>query len=100
MESSCTGGQASLVSPISARGAPRCSVNDSASATTEEEQIMKNAWNLLGTVAGYLGMAICVVAVAGRFYGAPAFLGFAASSVLLMGIASMVLGCWAKLEAK
>ena len=50
---------------------------------------MKNAWNLLGTVAGYLGIAICVVAVAGRFYGAPAFLGFAARSVLLMGIASM-----------
>ena len=61
---------------------------------------MKNAWNLLGTVGGYLGMAICVVAVAGRFYGEPTFLGFAARSVLLMGIASMVLGCWAKLEAK
>ncbi len=73
--------------------------NDVASAKTEE-QIMKNAWNLLGTVAGYLGIAICVVAVAGRFYGAPTFLGFAASSVLRMGIASMVLGCWAKLEAK
>ncbi len=84
-----------MVSPISARGAPRCSVNDS--ATTEEEQIMKNAWNLLGTVGG---MAICVVAVAGRFYGEPTFLGFAARSVLLMGIASMVFGCWAKLEAK
>ncbi len=54
---------------------------------------MKNAWNLLGTVGGYLGMAICVVAVAGRFYGEPTFLGFAARSVLLMGIASMVFGC-------
>jgi hypothetical protein len=80
-------------------GAERLAVNDVTSTKTEE-QIMKNVWNPLGTVAGYLGIAICVVAVAGRFYGAPAFLGFAASSVLQMGIASMVLGCWAKLEAK
>ena len=61
---------------------------------------MKNVLNLVGSSAGYVGIAICIVAVAGRFYGAPTFLAFEASSVLIMGIAFMVLGCWAKLEAR
>jgi hypothetical protein len=77
----------------------RLAGNDAVNAGREERN-MKSVWSLLGTVAGYLGIAICAIAVAGRFYGEPAFLGFAASSVLLMGIAAMVLGCWAKLESK
>ena len=60
---------------------------------------MKGILNLVGSVAGYLGIAVCLVAVAGRFYGEPEFMGFEASSVLNMGIAFMVLGCWARLEA-
>ena len=61
---------------------------------------MKNILNQMGRYAGYVGILLCVAAVAGRFYGAPPFLGHAALSWLTLGIAFLVLGCWAKLEAK
>ena len=61
---------------------------------------MQHVLNQLGRYAGYLGVLLCIAAVAGRFYRAPAFLGHAALSWLVLGIAFLALGCWAKLEAK
>jgi hypothetical protein len=73
---------------------------EGAAGAGREERTMKNAWGLVGTVAGYLGIVICAAAIAGRFYGEPLFLGYEARAWLLLGMASMLLGCWAKLEAK
>ncbi len=61
---------------------------------------MTNILNQVGRYAGYLGILLCVAAVAGRFYQAPRFLGHAALSWLVLGVAFLVVGCWAKLEAK
>jgi hypothetical protein len=61
---------------------------------------MQNVLNQVGRYAGYLGILVCIAAVAGRFYGEPKFLGHAALSWIVLGIAFLVLGCWAKLEAK
>lgn len=61
---------------------------------------MKTTLNKLGTISGVLGILICLAAVAGRFYGEKAFLGFQAINVFIVGIAFLALACWIKLEAK
>lgn len=61
---------------------------------------MKAKLSLLGTVAGLLGILICLASVAGRFYEEPMFLGFRAINVFIVGMGFMVLACLAKLEAK
>ena len=60
---------------------------------------MKNACKICGTVAGYLGALVCVIAVVGRFYGEPLVFGFAASNMLLLGATIAVFACWCKLES-
>jgi len=61
---------------------------------------MKSTLNKLGTVSGIVGILICLVAVAGRFYGEKVFLGFQAINVFIVGIAFLVIACWVKLEAR
>ncbi len=51
----------------------------------------------LGTYFGIAGLLACAGAIAGRFYGTPRVLGHKASSIFMVGIALMVMGCLAKL---
>jgi len=60
---------------------------------------MNGAWTQIGKYAGYLGVVVCVAAVAGRFYGSKEFLGFQAINVFIVGVAFLAFGTWAKLEA-
>ncbi len=60
---------------------------------------MKIDLNRLGTLSGYLGILVFATGVAGRFYREPEFIGHKAISILTVGIAFLVFGCWAKLEA-
>ena len=60
---------------------------------------MKKAFKIAGSVGGYLGAVVCLVAIAGRFYGEPAVLGWVASNVLLLGATILAFACWSKLEA-
>ena len=46
---------------------------------------MKKALKIAGTVGGYLGVVVCIIAIVGRFYGEPLVFGFDASNVLLLG---------------
>jgi hypothetical protein len=58
-------------------------------------------YNTIAKVLVILGIVVCVVAVAGRFYGESALvLGCQPSNVVLAGVALMVLACYAKLESK
>lgn len=61
---------------------------------------MKNVLNKLGTVFGYLGILVCLLAAAGYCYGDPTFRGLNATGIYIGGIGLIVTGCWAKLEAK
>ena len=61
---------------------------------------MNTMLNKLGTISGVLGILICLAAVAGRFYGEKAFLGFQAINIFIVGIAFLVIACWVKLEVK
>ena len=59
--------------------------------------------DLLGSICGVLGAALCLLAVIARFFfgpGNPAGTILAPRSILLGGIAAMVFGCWLKLTAK
>ncbi len=59
--------------------------------------------DLLGSICGVLGAALCLLAVIVRFFlgpGNPAGTILAPRSILLGGIAAMVFGCWLKLTAK
>jgi hypothetical protein len=60
---------------------------------------MKSAMKLTGTAGGYLGSAVCLLSIGGRFFGSPLVFGWTASSLLLLGIAILAMACWAKLEA-
>jgi len=60
---------------------------------------MKHTFKLGGTVGGYLGTAICLVSIAGRFFGRPHVFGWDATNMLLLGMAVVLMACWAKLEA-
>jgi hypothetical protein len=60
---------------------------------------MKSAFKILGSVGGYAGVLVCLVAIAGRFYGAPRVFGWAAGNMLLLGVAILAAACWSKLEA-
>ena len=60
---------------------------------------MKSAMKLTGTAGGYLGSAVCLIAILGRFFGRPNVLGWDATNMLLFGMAVVLIACWAKLEA-
>ena len=60
---------------------------------------MKYAFKVLGSVGGYVGVLVCLVAIAGRFFRNPLVLGFCASNMLLLGVAILAVACWSKLEA-
>lgn len=60
---------------------------------------MKCQLNCIGTIAGYAGIITCAAGVFGRFHGDFHFIGYQAADVFLVGVALMVLGCWAKLES-
>ncbi|HKI84424.1 MAG TPA: hypothetical protein VKA63_08810 [Candidatus Krumholzibacteria bacterium] len=61
---------------------------------------MKKYLASLGTVVAYVGMIVCLAAVAGRFYGAKTVLGYQAVNFFMLGIGLMVWSCWAKLESR
>jgi hypothetical protein len=61
--------------------------------------MMKSGLKVAGMAGGYLGSIICLIAIGGRFFRSAQVLGWDASSVLLLGIAVVVMACWAKLEA-
>lgn len=61
---------------------------------------MKRHLERLGTAVGCLGLLICAVAVAGRFYGARELLGFQAINFFILGVGAITAACWAKLEAR
>lgn len=50
----------------------------------------------LGTVAGVLGILICICAIAGRFIGNPMVFHSEASTILLLGATSVVIGSFLK----
>ncbi len=54
----------------------------------------------VATASGALGVVICLLASAGRFYGEKEFVGFQAINIFIVGVGLMVLACWLKLEAK
>ena len=60
---------------------------------------MKSMLKTVGSVAGYVGTVVCLVAVVLRFYGTPWVFGWMASHVLLLGAVILIFACWAKLEA-
>ena len=60
---------------------------------------MKKAFKMAGTVGGYLGTLVVLVAIVGRFYGEPAVFGWIASNLLLLGATILAFACWCKLEA-
>lgn len=60
---------------------------------------MKNAMKLTGTAGGYAGSVICLLAILGRFFGKPHVFGWDATNMLLLGMAVLLMACWAKLEA-
>jgi len=60
---------------------------------------MKNALKMTGTVGGWLGSALSLVAISGRFIGKAHVFGWDASNLLLLGMAILMMACWAKLEA-
>jgi divalent metal cation (Fe/Co/Zn/Cd) transporter len=61
--------------------------------------MMKSVMKIAGVAGGYLGSVICLFSIGGRFFGKPVVLGWEASHILLLGIALVVMACWAKLEA-
>jgi len=61
---------------------------------------MKDRLATLATVAGYLGAALFVIALVGRFYGERSFLGFKAMNVFLSGVGVITWGIWARLESR
>ena len=60
---------------------------------------MKSALKLTGTAGGYVGSAVCLLSIGGRFFGSAHVLGWDASNLLLLGVAVVAMACWAKLEA-
>ena len=61
---------------------------------------MKNGVNLLGTVSGFAGLLICLVAGAARLSGRYHLGGFEAMTLFNGGIGLMVAACLIKLHAK
>lgn len=53
----------------------------------------------IGRVAGVAGAAVCAVAVVTRLVGAYWLAGFQVGTLLLAGVAAMVLGCLGYLAA-
>jgi hypothetical protein len=45
-------------------------------------------------------MVICLVAVAGRFFGDPLVRGFEAIDIFIVGVGLIATACFAKLEAR
>lgn len=64
---------------------------------------LKLKLDLLGSIAGVLGVALCLLGVIVRFTlgpGNPAGVIIAPRNIFLCGIALMVFGCWLKLTAR
>ncbi len=53
----------------------------------------------LSRVAGIVGIVFCIIAVGGRFYGAPEIFGFQAVNLFVAGIGGIAFACWLKLES-
>jgi hypothetical protein len=53
----------------------------------------------IGRLAGIAGVALCAVAAVVRLAGAYWLAGFQVGTLLLIGVAGMVLGCWCLLVA-
>lgn len=68
--------------------------------SSNRESRMSQKLSTLGTYAGYLGLLLFVVAIAGRFYGGKTFMGFQAINIFIVGVGALVWACWAKLEAR
>jgi hypothetical protein len=60
---------------------------------------MKKCLGKIGTIGGYVGAIVCIVAVIGRFHSLVTIQGYNAKSILICGIGIGVFACWAKLEA-
>jgi hypothetical protein len=61
---------------------------------------MRRHLERLGTALGVLGLLVCAMAVAGRFYGERELFGFQAINFFILGIGAITTACWAKLEAR
>ncbi len=64
---------------------------------------LKLKLDVIGSAAGVLGAALCLLAVIVRFTigpGNPAGILIAPRNIFLGGIALMVFGCWLKLTAR
>ncbi len=63
---------------------------------------LRHQLDLLGSICGVLGAAVCLLGVILRLLFGPIPAGtiLAPQSILLGGIAVMVFGCWLKLTAK
>jgi len=59
---------------------------------------MSNLINLVGNVAGILGIATCAAAGLVRLAGHYALAGFGTGTLLLLGTALMVMACLSKLH--
>jgi len=59
---------------------------------------MSNLINLVGNIAGILGVATCAVAGLVRLSGHYELAGYGAGTLLLVGTALMVLACLTKLH--
>ena len=53
-----------------------------------------------GSLAGFVGLLICLWAGAGRFIEDVTVQGFQAINVFMVGVGFMVTACWLKLEAR
>jgi hypothetical protein len=60
---------------------------------------MKTILTWLGRLGGAIGVMICAVAVLARVSGVYTFAGFQVGTLLLAGLAAMVVGCLGYLAA-
>ncbi len=54
----------------------------------------------LGTLAGVVGLVICLAGVVARFLPLGTIANFQAVNLYITGVGLMVLACWLKLEAR
>ena len=54
----------------------------------------------IGNLLGVLGIAVCVLAAAGRFVNEPYIFNFQAINIYIVGIGLVVIGCFAKLSGR
>ena len=54
----------------------------------------------IGNLIGVIGMAVCLVGVAGRFWNQPTIFGFQAINIFIVGVGLVATGCFAKLSGR